>query len=180
MSNFNEMCSKIKLIISEVDGVITDGLSAIDNMNNTLFKMFYTRDFEALNLLKKHFIFVFLSSDNNVSYNIMRTRNIPFYWARGDKSETTKKAILSNIMHKYGVTPEEVLFVGSTFSDVECFNMIPLSVCPKDSVASIKRIVSLRKDLYGRSGILNVEGGKGVISELYEILLPTIRKNLDK
>ena len=180
MSNFDEMSLKVKLIVSEVDGVITDGLSAVDNMNNTLFKMFYARDFEAVNVLRKHFVFVFLSSDNNVSYNIMRTRNTPFYWARGDKPDTTKKSLLSNIMHKYGVTPEEVLFVGSTFSDVECLNMIPLSVCPKDSVASIKRIISLREDLYGRSGILNVEGGKGVISELYEILLPTIRKNLDK
>lgn len=175
MSEFFKMCEKVKVIVSEVDGIITEDLSPIDNMNNTLFKFFYKRDFEAINLLKKHYNFVFLSADNNVSYNIMRARNIPFYWAK-----TSKKNTLVDIMRRYNVNPEEVLYVGCTFSDVECLNMVPLAVCPNDSVYAVKRIIHDRKDFYGFDAELNIYGGGGVISVLYEILAPVIRKKLDK
>ena len=57
----------IKLIVSEIDGVITSGVSQIDNVGITLFKDFYLGDFEAINKLKSTFQFVFLSADNNVN-----------------------------------------------------------------------------------------------------------------
>jgi len=176
MAAFYEMCSKVKVIVSEVDGVMTEGSSPLDNMNNTLFKTFYMRDFEAINLLKKTFDFVFLSSDNNVSYNIMRSKNIPFFWAKKNK----KDVLIEEIFHRYGVGPEEVLYVGCSYSDIECINMIPVSLCPNDAVTSVQRIISARDEIYGRSGIMNTFGGGGVLCDLYEILLPAIRKILDK
>ena len=159
----NEMCSKVKLIVSEVDGIITEGLSPIDNMGNTLFKLYYMRDFEVINLLKKDYIFVFLSSDNNVSYNYMRSKNLPFFWAKDDK-----KHALMDIMKRYRVSPEEVIYIGSLFSDIECMNMVPLSFCPNDSAPPLQRIISSRKELY--DGVLNVFGGGGVIGEIYDVL----------
>jgi 3-deoxy-D-manno-octulosonate 8-phosphate phosphatase (KDO 8-P phosphatase) len=166
---FKEMCSKIKIIVSEVDGIITEGLNPIDNLNQTNFKFYYFRDFEAINLLKKDYKFVFLSSDNNVSYNIMRERNIPFFWARKSKKET-----LVDIMRRYDVGPEGVLYIGCTYSDIECINMIPLSVCPNDSAPLVKRVIGSRHELY--DGILDIFGGGGVISEVYESLVLTNRK----
>jgi len=103
----------------------------------------------------------------------MRSKNIPFYWAQKSKTDS-----LVQIMRRYGVGPEEILYVGCNFSDIECVKMVPFSFCPNDAVDSILRLIQDRKAIY--DGVLNIYGGFGVISELYERLLPVTRKLLDK
>jgi len=46
--------SNIKAVISEIDGIVTEHLSGIGEMNITMFKQFYMKDFEAINLIKKN------------------------------------------------------------------------------------------------------------------------------
>lgn len=114
----------IKLIVSEVDGVLTSGISSLDELSNTLFKNFYMPDFEAINKLKERYTFVFLSSDNCISYNLFRKKNIPFYWAKTDKLH-----ILSSILMRYNVSADETIYIGSKISDIPCMRMIPTSYC---------------------------------------------------
>ena len=168
MNKLKDVCFDIKLIVSEVDGIITEGMSPIDNMNNTLYKLYYMRDFEAINLLKKNYKFAFLSDANNVSYNIMRTRNIPFFWAR-----ERKDAVLGDIMRRYEVKPDQLMYIGCTFSDVKCMNIAALSVCPNDAAGPVLRFMKDREEQHGYNGILNIYGGGGVISEVYDLLTLT-------
>ena len=49
---FKEYCSKLKLIVSEVDGIMTEDLSFLTEVGFTAFKAFYRKDFEAVNELK--------------------------------------------------------------------------------------------------------------------------------
>lgn len=166
MSVFEEWSEKIKVIVSEVDGVITDHISCIDELGNVPFKCYYMKDFEFINELKKTFTFVFLSSDNAVSYHLCRRKNIPFYYAPKDK-----KGTLIKIMRKYNITPEEVIYIGSSFSDLECIQMIPFSLCPVDAVNDAKTICYHVLDNYG---------GGGVLEDVYSLLKPEIlrRKRL--
>lgn len=137
----------IKLIVSEIDGVITSGISQIDNVGITLFKDFYLGDFEAINKLKSSFQFVFLSADNNVNYNLCARKHIPFYWAPKDK-----RATLLEILRHYNYSAEETLYIGSFISDISCMRMIPLSFCTN---------VLLGFNTFKTSA------GKGVLTELY-------------
>jgi 3-deoxy-D-manno-octulosonate 8-phosphate phosphatase KdsC-like HAD superfamily phosphatase len=137
----------IKLIVSEIDGVLTSGVSQIDNVGITLFKDFYLGDFEAINKLKNSLRFVFLSSDNNVNYNICSRKCIPFYWAPKDKRTT-----LLEILRHYNYSAEETFYIGSSISDIPCMNMIPLSFCTNP--------------LLGFS-TFKTQAGKGVLTELY-------------
>lgn len=121
--------SNIKLIVSEVDGILTDGFSSIDELGNTLFKNFFTSEFEAVNKLKKFCPVVFMSNDNAISYNMCRRKNLPFFWAKRDKRST-----LLQILRKYNVTAEDVLYIGSKLSDTKCINMIPKSVSTIDGL----------------------------------------------
>lgn len=139
--------NKIKLIVSEIDGVITDGIQPVDELGNTIFKNIYTPDLEAINKLKAMCPFVFLSSDNSVSYNFCRKKNIPFYWAKNNKRST-----LLEILRKYNVTAEEVLYIGSKLSDVECMKMIPISFSTNQSF-DFK--------------LFDTQPGKGILTELY-------------
>lgn len=166
MSIFEEWCSKIKLIVSEIDGIVTEDLLYIDELGNVPFKGFYRKDFEAINELRKTFTFAFLSSDNSISYHLCRRKNIPFYHAQKDKKEG-----LIRIMRKYGVTPEEIVYIGSSFSDVGCIQMVPFSMCPVDAVSDVKTTCY---------HVLDSFSGTGVLCEVYDFLKFEIlrRKNL--
>ena len=151
--------SNIKLIVSEVDGVITNGVDSIDTMNNTLFKAFYSADFEIINKLKKYFTFVFLSADPSISYGVMRTRNIPFYFT---KPKEKKIDVLKQIIYRYNATPENVMYIGSKLSDVDCMKLAEVSICTFNSLGEISSLSNYVTDSVG---------GDGVIGEVYELLL---------
>jgi len=140
--------NKIKLVVSEVDGVITDGLQPVDELGNTSFKNFYGPDFEAINKIKSVCPFVFISSDNVVSYNLCKKKNIPFFWAQKNKCTT-----LLEILRKYGVTLDDVMYIGSKISDIECMNMVPNSFTTNYLLTNYK--------------ICDMMPGSGILTELY-------------
>ncbi len=141
--------NKIKLVVSEVDGVITNGVQPIDELGNTAFKNFYTPDFEAINKIKSICPFVFLSSDNIISYNLCKKKNIPFFWA-----QKNKRMLLLDILRKYNVTLDEVVYIGGKLSDIECMTMVPNSF-------------SANINLVGEYKHLLCGAGNGVLTELY-------------
>ena len=139
---------KIKIIVSEVDGIVTEGMDSIDTAGFKVMKSFYMKDFEAINEIKKHFKFIFLSRDPYVSVNLCRQKNIPFFY---DKD---KIKALRIIMTKYGVTPDEVVYIGCTYSDIKCVEMVPISLCPADAVLPIKVRSQVFEDIYGGTGVI--------------------------
>lgn len=147
---------KVKLVISEVDGVITEHLTAIGEMNTVMFKQFYMKDFEAINLMKKDWGFVFLSSDAAVNMSTCRKRNIPFYYA-----ERSKKEMYNQLMQKFSITPDSVLYIGSSYSDIDCIKMSGISMCPEDAVPQVKSFADY---------VVPVYSGNGVLCYIYEML----------
>lgn len=154
--------SKIEIIISEVDGVLNTGLFPVDELGNVPFKFFYNRDFEAVNLLKKHFKVVFISADNKINFNMFRSKNIPFYHEPKDK----KQALLA-ALKRYSLTPDQAIFIGSMYSDVECMRQIPMSMCTEDAVPEVQSIASYKIPVYG---------GDGVMCALYDLLKAEMRR----
>jgi YrbI family 3-deoxy-D-manno-octulosonate 8-phosphate phosphatase len=150
--NFKE----IKIIISEVDGIVTEGLSGIGEMNITMFKQFYTKDFEAINQIKRDRVFVFLSADAAISMSTCKVKNIPFFHAIKNKQE-----IYNQILRRYTATPDNVLYVASTFSDIECMKMSALSVCPEDAPMSVKNHADI---------VLPLMSGTGILCYVYDFL----------
>lgn len=161
MDVFTEWCTKLKVIISEIDGIVTEDLLYIDELGNVPFKKFCKKDFEVINELKKTFTFVFLSTDNSISYHLCRRKNIPFFYAPKDKKES-----LIKVMRKYGVAPEEVLYIGCSLSDLECIRMIPFSMCPIDATSDVKTTAF---------HVLDNFSGEGVLCSVHDLLKPEIK-----
>jgi 3-deoxy-D-manno-octulosonate 8-phosphate phosphatase KdsC-like HAD superfamily phosphatase len=161
--------SNIDIIVSEIDGILTDGFKPIDNMNLCLFKNYCERDFEAINELKKFFTVVFLSTDSDVSYNIMRSRSIPAYFVRG--GEAKLDVLTKRVMPRYNMQPNNLLYIGNKLSDVPCMNYAEYSLTIP---ASVNKVVC------AANGTIEVDSGKGVITKLYEILYPQIEKRTRK
>ncbi len=147
---------KIKFVLSEVDGIITEHLSGIGEMGITLFKQFYMKDFEAINLIKKDWGFAFISMDAAINMSLCRKKNIPFFHA-----ERSKKDVYNILLHKYNVTPENVLYLGSSYSDIDCLRVSGVSMCPEDAVPQVKNIADF---------VVPVYSGGGVLSYVYETL----------
>jgi len=152
-----------KLIVSEIDGILSNGDITIDEIGNVLYKTFNSRDFEAINELKKYFTVVFLSSDNRINYNMCRRNNIPFYWG---KNEAEKYNKLVEILRRYNVTPDEAVYIASMISDRKCIQLIPESLCPDDAGEYLKNICFA-------SFIKN--SGVGIFVELLSLLQDRIK-----
>jgi 3-deoxy-D-manno-octulosonate 8-phosphate phosphatase (KDO 8-P phosphatase) len=146
----------LKIIVSEVDGVLTDGLLPIDEIGNILYKRFCHKDFEAINILKKHFKVAFISNDNHISYNMFRRKNIPFFY-----DQKSKKEALIALLGRYSFTPDQALYLGSSYSDMDCMQLIPMSFCPENAIPLVKNI-SL--------SVFPVFGGDGVFCYLHYFL----------
>ena len=83
-----------KLLILDVDGVLTTGLKTYNLDGSVVSKTFGDRDFTAI----KEFIcsgvnVIFLSGDNQVNSAVAKSRNIPFFYSR--RSEVVSLFVLS-------------------------------------------------------------------------------------
>lgn len=150
----------IEIIVSEVDGVITNDTVCLDTMNNVLFKSYCMKDFDIINILKPYYTIVFVVEDPSISYGVMRARNIPFYFSK-NKSEK-KLDLLYKILQKYNTTPERLLYIGTRLSDIECMRLAEFKVAPNDSILPIKTLANY---------ITPVNGGHGVINAVYDLLM---------
>jgi len=159
------MTKQLKLIVSEIDGVLTDGTYAEDELGNVLYKQFQSKDFDAINILKRDYKVVFLSEDNRINYNMCRRKNLPFYWGKNTEEKYNK---FIEILRRYNCTPDEVVFIASKLSDIKCCQLIPKSLCPADAGEYLisKCWTEFKTD-----------GGKGIFVELLYLL--TTLKNLN-
>ena len=157
--------NNIKLIISEVDGVITTGERPEDELGHVFYKVYQSKDFSAINELKKNFKFVFLSDDNHINYNMCKRRNIPFFWAKNEKEKCAK---LGEILRRYSCTPDETIYIGSKISDRKCCQMIPKSFCPDDAGHYLKEICWAE---------FTTKGSCGIFPELLFLLKNSIKKD---
>lgn len=149
---------EIKLIVSEIDGVITTGARPEDELGHVPYKIFQTKDFAAINELKKNYKFVFLSEDDYVNFNMCKRRNIPFFHAKNEHEKYDK---LVDILRRYACVPDEVIFVGAKISDVRCCQFIPKSFCPDDAGQYLKDVCW--------ASFLS-KGGEGIVTELVWLL----------
>lgn len=146
----------ITTIVSEIDGVLTDNKVDIGELNITISKKFNVADFEAINLLKKSYNFIFISNNGNINLTMCRKRNIPFFLA-----DRSKREALQSIRSRYNISMDEILYVGANYTDIECMTACGVSACPSNSVETIFDSAKI---------ILPAASGEGVISSLYEML----------
>lgn len=152
-----------KLLILDVDGVLTTGLKTYSTEGEVLSKTFGDRDFTAI---KQFFCIgvdvIFLSGDQQVNKKIAENRKIPFFYSRRSSGQLSKSDCAKEILKKYKLNSENVIFVGDDLFDVEMREFCKFMVCPKDAHYLMKK----NSDL-----ILHSSSGKGCIQELFEYMV---------
>ena len=148
-----------KLLISDIDGVLTTGCKTYDLNGNVISKEFNDKDFTAIKRFKERGVEVcFLSADDRVNKKIAESRKIPFYSVR-DLKVKDKVELLEHLKKTYNVDNSEIVYVGDDLPDFKIITKLKYTFCPNDSSQIIKNAVRV---------ILDRPGGAGVIAELYD------------
>jgi 3-deoxy-D-manno-octulosonate 8-phosphate phosphatase (KDO 8-P phosphatase) len=158
----------IKLIVLDIDGVLTDNKFHMDELGN-LRKTFNYSDLIAIDQMKKYFDVILLSSADRVNPKFAEYVDLPYHHiAYGGRRD--KKDFMFRYLQKRNLNWRNVLFVGDSPVDKKLLHVAALAFCPADAAPEIRR----QKNIYQ----LKNKGGEGVIEELYEIIKPEIMRRL--
>lgn len=149
------MKNKIKLLILDVDGILTDGRKyyGIDGM--PFAKIFCDKDFTAIKRFRALGInVIFLTGDAKVNEKIGINRNIPVYLSRG----LDKVDFIDQFQSVYNCNTDEMCFVGDDLFDINIMKAVKYSFCTADSPYIVRSCAT----------VLPVKGGENVIATLFD------------
>lgn len=148
----------IKLLILDVDGVLTDGKKYYDSTGLAKYKTFCDKDFSAIKKFKSAGVeVIFLSGDTNINESIAKNRSIDFYASRG----VCKSAFINIFKSTYNILPDEMCYVGDDIFDLNIMKEVGYSFCPSDAVKTIRE--------YCCGNILNRVGGDNCLDKLFDV-----------
>lgn len=154
---FKVKLDKIKLLILDVDGVMTDGGMYVSE-NGDQMKRYNTQDgMGIMYLTKSNFQVGIISSGftNNMVQKRAELLGIQnCYVGRDPKIE-----ILKDWCKKLNLKLEEVAMIGDDINDLEIMKNVGLAVCPSNAVNSVKSICHI---------ILSKKGGDGCVREFID------------
>jgi YrbI family 3-deoxy-D-manno-octulosonate 8-phosphate phosphatase len=152
------MCM-IKLLILDIDGVMTDGTKLYGLDGLTMGKRYCDRDFTSIKQFKAAGVQVcFLSGDDKVNEQMAKNRKTDFYYSRGRE----KTDYLSEFEKTYNCSIDEMAYVGDDIFDIPIMEKVGYSYCPSD----VPQVV---KD--ASSWVLSRKCGDNVIADLYQQLV---------
>jgi 3-deoxy-D-manno-octulosonate 8-phosphate phosphatase (KDO 8-P phosphatase) len=153
---------KIKLLILDVDGVLTDGTKSYDKNHNVLSKNFKCKDFTAIKRLIATGIKVVIVSGDNFNESMSKKRNLDFYCSRNSDLSLDKSRYVNLFEEIYNIPKKNMAFVGDDFFDLSIIKILKYTFCPSDSPNIVKNNCMTT---------LKSKGGEGVIVELYDFLI---------
>ncbi|MDZ7605340.1 MAG: HAD family hydrolase [Cyclobacteriaceae bacterium] len=130
MLNIYEKCKKIKLVASDIDGVWTDGSMYYGALGEEL-KRFSTYDGMAVELLRKARLdVVVLTGENSMAVaKRMEKLNVEHYYY----SQTNKLDTMRQFVERYGISLNEVAYIGDDVNDLELLSQVGVSGMPCNS-----------------------------------------------
>jgi 3-deoxy-D-manno-octulosonate 8-phosphate phosphatase (KDO 8-P phosphatase) len=150
---------KIKLLLLDVDGVLTDGRIILDNMGNEL-KAFHVRDGHGIKLAQRAGIVIGIITGRRSEVVSIRARELGIQEVHQGAVE--KIAVYESLLKKYGLKDDEVAYVGDDVVDLEIFNRAGFAVAVADADTSVKAHVDM---------ITKAEGGRGAVREFINLIL---------
>jgi len=129
------MMPKIKLIVMDVDGTMTDGTINI-GPNGELFKSFDIKDGSGITDAADRFGTLFAVITGRSS-EIVARRCTELKITEIHQGVTDKKAVLMNILDKYRIAPEDSGYIGDDLIDIECMKYVGFPMAPADAVPEV-------------------------------------------
>lgn len=158
-TSFAESARRIKLLLTDVDGVLTDA-GMYYSENGDELKKFNTRDGKGFELLRNAGIKTGIITSENTRLVERRAKKLKLDFLIQGAVE--KMPALRQILAQTGFTADEVAYLGDDLADLPVLRAVGLSACPADAMADIQAAVMHR---------CQAAGGGGVVRELVELIL---------
>jgi 3-deoxy-D-manno-octulosonate 8-phosphate phosphatase (KDO 8-P phosphatase) len=154
-----ERCAPIELLVLDVDGVLTDGVIALDD-RGVETKHFHVRDGTAIHLWRKAGKRAAILSGRSARCVELRAAELGIEpVAQGAAS---KGAPFRSMILELGLEPRQVCFVGDDLADLPILAVVGLAACPADAAPEVRQTAHV---------IATAPGGRGAVREVVELLL---------
>ena len=153
---------KIKLFISDVDGVLTDG-GMYYSGNGDELKKFNTRDGMAFQMLREAGIKTGIITSEETAIVANRAKKLKTDYLCQGKCDGGKLAAAIEICQKEGITLEEVAYIGDDINCYELLSAVGVAACPCDACEKVKKIPNIH--------ILTRKGGDACVREFVDKII---------
>jgi 3-deoxy-D-manno-octulosonate 8-phosphate phosphatase (KDO 8-P phosphatase) len=154
----NKDFSKIKMLVMDVDGTLTDGKIYI-GANGEVFKAFNVKDgYRLINMKKYNIIPVIITGKTS---DILANRATELKIEEVYQGVDNKLQVLNEVIHKYKLNYENVAYIGDDENDMDCMKACYLKACPSDAIDEVIKIVDY---------VCKASGGNGVVREFIDLI----------
>ena len=154
-----ERLKKIKLLILDVDGVLTDGRIIFDS-NAVESKFFNVKDGHGIKMLQRSGVEVGIISgrESQVVYN----RAVELGIGQVYQKALDKLVPYRQMLEATGLTDEEVAFMGDDVIDIPILKRVGSAAAPADAVSEVLPFVQF---------VSKNRGGWGAVREVCDLIL---------
>jgi 3-deoxy-D-manno-octulosonate 8-phosphate phosphatase (KDO 8-P phosphatase) len=149
----------VRALISDVDGVWTDGGMYFDR-NGQALKRFDVKDGYIVRPLQDAGVAVIWVSGDASEITRARGRKLGIDQLRLGVQD--KGAEVRDVMDTLGLQPDEVVYLGDDLNDLPAIAVAGFSACPEDAIDDVRRAVTR---------VLRHRGGHGAVRELADLIL---------
>lgn len=158
-------CKKIRVVLSDVDGVLTDG-GMYYTKDGDYMKKFHARDGMGVNILKRNNIptIIITKEKNKIIQQWASRMNV----AKLYQGIIQKESLVDEICTTYGVRSSQLAYIGDDVNDVALLKKVGLSATPSDGISSAKKICDY---------VCACSAGNAAFRELADLILESQKRN---
>ncbi|MBD8071301.1 KdsC family phosphatase [Bacillus sp. PS06] len=151
--------SKIKMLVMDVDGTLTDGKIYVGD-NGEVFKAFNVKDgYRLISIQKYNITPVIITGKKS---EILAKRAAELKIEEVYQGIENKLEILDKVLDKYHLTYENVAYIGDDVNDIDCMKQCYLNACPADAISEVIDVVDY---------VCKATGGNGAVRELIDLII---------
>lgn len=153
---------QIKLLVLDMDGVMTDGSIHL-SADGTQSRIFNAKDGEGIKRVQKKGVIVAIitgSKEKEIVYTRAGMLNIANEYVTIDTRD--KLPVLESLRQNLLLSYDQIAYIGDDLPDIPVLEKVGVSACPADAVNQVKAVVDI---------CLSKNGGEGCVREFIDYIL---------
>ncbi len=161
MNPIDEKARPIKLIICDVDGVLTDGSLFFDNQDEE-YKAFNAKDGHGMRMVMDTGIKLAIITARQSRLLLHRADNLQIPRDLVYQGYSDKRLAFAELCQQTGIQPQQVAYVGDDVIDLPVMSKVGLAIAVADAHPFVKKHADW---------VTENAGGRGAVREVCEMLL---------
>ncbi len=160
MNKENFSPKNIELIVSDFDGIFTDGKLEVFSDGRTSKKIDYKDIMGIAIVVKRGIKFAVISGEKSAAIDIIKEK---FSTVDTFQNERNKIKVLKELIEKYNINPKNIIYLGDDINDIECLNYVGYPITVPDAHSKVKELEGIH--------ITKNNGGNGAFREIVDSIL---------